>query len=706
MKENKHRLGVLAVIVATLFGALMLRLSFLQTVESASLREQAEAIPTVRVPIPPTRGRILDRNGKVLVDNLPLNVVTMDERKLVRGERIPTLNRLVELLDVPFWKIEQRLADPSVAPSESVEIARGVSESKIIYIEENKDLFPGVSTRQTWQRIYPEGPLGGHVLGYVGRINEAEMKRLADDLRYQANDLIGKAGVELSFERELRGVPGEEELLKDNLGRVLERTPIRAPIPGKDVRLTIDADLQELTETSLAQTLKAARQNVNVDNPSEFIKAKAGAAVVMNSFTGEVLAMASYPTYDPREFVPSITTERFNQLYVGKDKQEPLNNRAISGLYLPGSTWKLTTALAALKEGIFTPTSLYNDIGYFERPCTAEEKQSGVKCQWKNAGRTPHGLVDLRSAMKVSSDAYFYQIGYELVKRGPGKDDSIQVAARSLGFGKPTNVRLPYERRGAVPDREYKKRLSQLYPKIYGTERWSLGDTINVAIGQGGVLVTPLQLARAYATLANGGTVLDAKIELEVIDRVSGATGPTTTTTAVTTTTEPPPLVAPTTPANVATTVPSANADVAAIIPEIREGRFTITPSTLPVVTVKPVVEGHTDLPDAYRNPIIAGFADVVSKNGGTAQGAFAGFPLEKFPIAGKTGTAQKNKEQDSALFVGFGPLQQPKYVVAMVVEEGGFGRQAAAGVRRVFEGIAGVPTNAVRTVSGSDREM
>jgi penicillin-binding protein 2 len=185
MKENKHRLGVLAVIVAALFGALMLRLSYLQTVESASLRERAEKIPTVRVPIPPTRGRILDRNGKVLVDNLPLNVVTMDERKLVRGERIPTLNRLVELLDVPFWKIEQRLADPSVAPSESVEIARGVSESKIIYIEENKDLFPGVSTRQTWQRIYPEGALAGHVLGYVGRINATEMKRLPDDLRYQ-----------------------------------------------------------------------------------------------------------------------------------------------------------------------------------------------------------------------------------------------------------------------------------------------------------------------------------------------------------------------------------------------------------------------------------------------------------------------------------------------------------------------------------------
>ena len=701
MIDLQHRLAVVGIIVVSLFAVLVLRLGVLQTVESKSLRVRADSNLEARVAIPSTRGRIVDRNGRVLIDNLAINVVTIDAKKLkVGGNRTATLSRLAAVLHVPYSTLENKLDDPANSPFAPAEVARNVKESQVVYIEEHLDRFPAVATTQTWQRVYPNGALAAHVLGYIGRINKAELDRQPDSSFYdKGGDVIGKAGVEKSFERALRGVPGEERITKDRLDRVINRRVVRKAVPGMDIRLSIDINVQRLTEQSLEKTLIAARRNVFSDNSSEFIKAPAGAAVVLDPRNGEVLAMASYPTYDPSEFTPSISPERFAQLRDAKPS--PFVNRAIEGQYPPGSTFKLFTGLAAVKAGITTPDATYDDQGVFKLDTCAP----AVPCRWHNPNDQPYGVISLRSAYKVSSDTYFYRLGYEFAQLGKDRDNGIQKFAREMGLGERTNIRLPGERRGALPDRAYITRVHALYPKAFPNGFWSLGDTINVAIGQGGILVTPLQIARAYGTFANGGSVVDARIDLQVASRQRMSVAPTTTVAlpdlrvaapaSVTTAALRAPRAGSTTPS---TSTPPTTVAVTRAIP------LTPTATLAPIVS-KPLVEGTVDLPDSLRDPAIAGLRDVVGADGGTARQAFAGFPLDTFPIAGKTGTAQRFREQDYAVFVGFGPLPAPKYVVSMVIEEGGFGRQAGAGVRRIFEGLAGLTVGDVRTVTGVTKE-
>ena len=703
--DVQHRLTVIAIIVASLFAALVLRLGYLQTVEASSLKARADRIPEAYVSIPSIRGRVLDRHGSVLIDNLAINVVRMETSKIKTSQRIPTITRLSAVLGVPFSTIERRLAAPTNNAFEPAEIARRVKESQILYIEEHFDRFPGVSTAQTWQRVYPNGMLAAHVLGYIGKINQAELDRQPDDLFYnQGSDVIGKTGVEKSFERELRGLPGEERIIKDRLDRVIDRTVIRAPVQGKDVRLTIDIDIQRLAEEKFAQGLVAARQNVFADRPNEYIKATSGAIVVTDPNNGEILAMASYPTYDPREFIPSISSERFAEL--SSSKPSPFINRAIEGQYPPGSTFKLFTAFAALKAGLITPDSVYDDTGTFK----IDTCQKLVQCIWKNPNAQPFGPITLQDALRVSSDTYFYRLGNDFVQLGKLLDNGIQNSAKSMGLGALTNVRLPGERKGALPDRDYRARCHELYPKLCPRSLWTLGDTINVAIGQGDILVTPLQLARGYGTLANGGSVLDSKIELEVAPRSqmeedaaaqaasaarAAAAGPTTTLVSRPITTQSP-AVAPTTPRP--TAAPATTTTTTKVISPLDAA----SPSTtLAPVAAKPRVESNVDIPDDARNALIAGFEDVVGAKGGTASAAFADFPLNEYPIAGKTGTAQRTKQQDYAVFVAFGPVPAPKYVVALVIEEGGFGRQAAAVARSVFDGLAGHGSTPVRVITG-----
>lgn len=690
MIDLQHRLAVIGIIVAALFGALALRLGYLQLVEGSTLSSRADANIRDTVVIPATRGRILDRNGRVLVDNLPINVVRLDLKQVERTERVAVISRLTSLLGVPYYKVQQRLNDPNNNPFEPVEIVRGVKESAIVNIDEHRDLYPGVSTGQTWQRVYPYGAMAAHVLGYVGKINGDELSRQPIDLRYTGGDLIGKAGTELSFERVLRGVPGQEQIIKDRLQRVVSRKVIRPPVPGRDVRLTIDVDVQRQVERSLAQGLVAARQNVFADSPNDYLKAHSGAMVVLDPRNGEVIAMASQPTYDPREFIPSITPQRYEELFAGDDKHSPLTNRAIAGQYPPGSTFKLFTALAALQRGVITPDSTYTDTGSFTLP---ELCKRNVKCKWKNAGEVAFGTLDLRAALRVSSDAFFYRLGYAFSQLPRGEDNGIQDAARLLGLGKKTGVQLPYEKSGNVPDRESRARLHRLYPKAFPYGGWSTGDFINLSIGQGEVLVTPLQLARAYAALANGGTVVNSTIELGTLDPRAPATtvAPTTTLPPVALGPDGRPVTAPTIDPRASTTTRAVGA-----LP---------TSTTLPPVSKSPTVEGHVDLSDPVRQELVNGLRDVVSADTGTAYSAFAGFPLQKFPLAGKTGTAQKKPQQDYAIYVGFGPVVDPRYVVAAVIEEGGFGRQAASMTRPVFEALAGVTPGPVRVVTGGGSE-
>ncbi len=720
--NTQQRLRVIGVIVVVLIAALAGRLGILQTVESADAKRQAARNIFDTEPIEPTRGRILDRSGRVLVDNLPLNVVRIDRKKLKKADRVRTLSRLSALLDVPYYLLERRLDDNAGGEFSPREVARGVKESVSIELAEHPERYPGVAIGSAWQRVYPNGNIAAHVLGYVGKVTAEELARQPLALGYARADFIGKTGVERAFERELRGEPGAELITKDRLSRVVDREVTKEPVPGKDVRLTIDLDLQKLLEETLVQTERAARQNVDADNPAVFVKATSSAGVVFEPNTGEVLAMASHPTYDPREFVPSITQERYDELFKGEEKASPLTNRATFGLYPPGSTFKPFTAVAGLRAGMITTQTVVDDQGEFVREDLCKRR---VKCRWQNAGKAALGITDLRKSLRVSSDVYYYEIGNKFDDLSKAKENGIQQLAREMGLGKPTNIRLPDERAGAVPDEAYRKKLTSLYGrKKFPNDNWFTGDTINVSIGQGEVLTSPLGLARGYATLINGGTVVDAKIDLEIRDRAiggavatagdastgAGAKPPATTSTLApvnpSTTANPaaPTSVAgPTVPAPSTTTVAATELIVGAVgAPDLG-----IPPgTTLPPIDAKPTVENHLDFNENDLSVILAGLEDVTSAEGGTAVSAFEGFPFDKCRVGGKTGTAQRTGKQDTALFVGFGPLPNPKYVVALVVEEGGFGRQAGAGVRRVFEGLCGLPVNPVRSVTGGGAEF
>ena len=728
--DSGRRLGSLALFVATLFLALLVRLVFLQTTQQQAMAAKAQRNYLASVSVPTIRGRVLDCRGRILIDNEPVNVIRLDVSRIPTGSgaRARTLVRLRTALGIPFDQLEAALANPKNSTLEPVEIARGVPESTVVYLQEHPELFPGIDTIRTWRRVYPYKTLAAHVLGYVGRVTEQETDVASNQLAYQSYDFIGKAGVEKSFEKELRGVPGRIKIIRNATGKILERIAVSQPKSGQDVRLTICVETQQLAESTLEQGLRAARQNYFVETrkgPTRagdgLIKATAGGLVVLDPNTGEVLASASLPSFDPRDFVDGISEEKYAKL-IDPSRHSPLTNRVVAGNYAPGSTFKIVTAVAALKtkngdKPMITPYTTYDDNGYFRVPSLCKDNN---KCQWNNAGKAPLGRLILQSALRLSSDAYFYKLAYDFYQIDfPNNVENIQKTAREFGFGKRTGIRLPEESAGIVPDKARLARLHKEAPSKFPRGKFQLGDTINGAIGQGDTLATLLQLSRAYGALATGGVVLETRINfdekditrsldptLRPKDSPQASKAPTTTTTRP----GPPPTVKPGEEAFLR----GEGADAATLSPETTLPTVTEPPiviperstTTLPPVAVTPIVESQIDLPDEIRNPMLLGLQDVVRARGGTALKAFVGFPLSQFSIAGKTGTAERSKKQDNALFVGFGPVQNPKYVVAAVIEEGGYGRQTGALVRRMFEGLGGFTVNPVRIVQDKSREQ
>jgi penicillin-binding protein 2 len=344
--------------------------------------------------------------------------------------------------------------------------------------------------------------------------------------------------------------------------------------------------------------------------------------------------MASFPTYDPSEFVNGISVARFQQLQ-DPASSYPLNNRAIQGEYAPGSTFKMVTSLAALGREVIAPGSTINDTGSFSvgNPPTV----------FRNAFGLSHGPVNLNKALTVSSDVYFYQLGEKLDT--PRKPYPIQDMARSLGFGKETGIELPFEATGRVPDPDVKKRLHDANPDAFPEGTWYTGDSINLSVGQGDLVVTPMQLTNAYAAFANGGTVWAPRLGGAVRDPVRNASVP-----------------------------------------------------------IEPHQIAKAELRPADREAVLQGLAGVVASTDGTAAPVFVGFPLNTFQVAGKTGTAEVAGKQETALFVGFGPIEAPRYVVTAVLEEAGLGSQAAAPVvRQIFDGLTGNPLRPITRGTGRD---
>ncbi len=648
--SSQLRLGILAITAISLFGALFARLWYLQVMVAPQYTGVATQNRERTIYEEPPRGRILDRTGAVLVDNRTSLVITanlQDPAILDSGRRRELLVRVAGQLTrvgIPtkVTTLERRLNDRQFNPLTPIPIAIDIPEELDIYIKEHSEDFPGIDVAREQVRSYPKGPIAAHVLGYVGRVNEEELAAKVgteadpkdNPKHYGPASTYGKAGVERVYEDDLRGVPGVRKVEVDSRGRVVRTVSYSPPEPGNDVQLAIDADLQEVAERALIDQLGAVR---GLYSSSGYRQAPAGSLVITDPRDGGVLAMASYPTYDPTEFVNGISTERYEAIRTGKDSDNPLINRAIGGQYAPGSTFKLVTAYAAMHRGVIDGSFSFGDPGtYILKNCT------GPTCRKQNAGGIAHGTVDLATALTVSSDVFFYHLGDEFYWGHDKYGDGIQDAARTFGFGRRTGIDIPGEAEGRVPDPAWKQELYDALPeeqKKNGSPTWQPGDTVNLAIGQGDMLATPLQLATAYSGFVHHGEVHQPRVAVRVL----------------------------------------------------RPAGDPADPKAL-VRSFDPVIKGTVDLPNEIHDPIRNGLVNVPEwRYNGTAGEAFRGFDTAAYPIIAKTGTAQANNKVDNALFTACGPEPSEQLCVAIVLEEAGFGGEAAAPIaRRIFDHTSG----------------
>jgi penicillin-binding protein 2 len=670
---GRLRLRMFAFVALILFGALFTRLWYLQGIESEGFQADAETNVLREVFEEAPRGRILDGNGRVLVDNKVVDVVTIDkaaledldpdEQQEMFHELAMAISRSGRLTKVE--SIRQEVTSAEYGPFDVVPVAVDVDPSLLVFLGERPDQFPGVEVVSRTVRSYPFGNLAAHLLGYVGPVSLEELQVMnaridpsAEGAKvYQASDETGKTGVERVFEDALRGAPGVRFLEVDNRGEVIGERLYRPPVPGSDLYLTIDIDVQALAERELADGLANAREQRAGPGEPEFTAA-AGSVVAIDPRDGGLLAMASFPTYDPSEFVNGISFAQF-ELLTSPENFSPILNRAIQGTYAPGSTFKVVSAFAALGEGMLGPDSLIpevrnspvgqlRDTGTYVYSRCRDDFEAADTCEFGSpyiGDRT----VGLAEAITVSSDVFFYKLGGEgfwQLERGPDGDEGIQAAARSMGLGASTGIQLPYERSGVVPDRDYFDQQAAAGVFLRDGSQWFAGDTIQLAIGQGDLLVTPTQLANLYATIGNGGRLQ----QINVAQRIEAPDG------------------------------------------EVLEfGSRVLRDLDLPAGDLAQVRTGLVGVPGAT----------------GTAAAAFLGFPQTRWTVAGKTGTAQVGGLADTSLFAAYGPTNagEPEIAIAVVLEEAGFGSTAAAPVARaILEPIATDSVPRARTFDELDR--
>ena len=694
-ERQGFRLHVVGIVAVCLVAALFVRLWYLQVLESEELQTAASTNIVRVVYTEAPRGRIFDTGGRILVDNRVVQVVTIDRLEFRAGveesEQREVLRQLAEIVSrsgrlTKVREIQDRLASREFGPFDKVPVAFDINPDLLVYLGERPDLFPGVSVEERTVRSYPYGELAAHLLGYVGPLTESEYRAQSLQIdrtepnakTYQPGDEIGKSGVERIFESELRGVPGVRVFEVNRLDEIVKvhHDKEREPVPGNDVHLTIDLDVQSLVERELRRGLDEARDQEPPEDPdaAAFV-ASAGAAVAVDPRDGSVLAMASFPTYDPREFVNGISHRLFNDL-TAAENYSPILNRAIQGLYAPGSTFKVVTAYAALTQGVVGDAAraligvdeFYNDTGTYRYPFCLEESDT---CVFESPYCCERG-VDLRDAITVSSDAYFYRLGGEGFFRRPDPlDEGIQESARAFGLGSHTGIPLPHERAGVVPDRDYYDYQFSQGVFLRSGAQWYAGDTINLAIGQGNLLATPLQMVNVYSAVASEGRVYQP---------------------------------------NIATKITHRNGDV---LEEF--GPRLVRELEWNAEVAVPLMDGLNGV-TAYNLPGAAGDDSLLR---GTAYEAFnlpgeggVDFPLNLWPVAGKTGTAEKQGQADFAWFAAFGPASwpergyrhTPEVVVAMVLEEAGFGGDVAApAVARILLPIATDTVERARTAKEVD---
>ena len=642
----QRRMGALALFTFCLFAALVARLWFLQVMQAPEFAETAAANRTREIFTEAPRGQIYDAKGRLLAGRRESLVVVLDWTELREFDEEARFDIYREVADelngqgikMKVEALETRFQAARNGSLKPVVVADDVGEQVWVAMAE-RDLA-GFHVERRWIRVYPYGSIGSHIIGYTGTVaNQDRANELNAANRtkiYFPGDELGLAGIERLFENSLRGLPEIRKVEIDANNRVIGTVEVlQHAIPGQDIHLSIDIDLQYSAEQILIDELRLARRREACKGCSPHV-AEAGSLVALDVNDGSVVALASVPTFDPSDFVFGIGAEQF--AYLRDRPDQPFLDRSTRGLYAPGSTFKPVTAYAALESGARSEWELWNDQGrYTIENCTSST--SGAGCVFRNAGEVVLGEVDLRTSLEVSSDTYYYSLGERFwVEQALYGETVIQDTAELFGFGKPTGVQLPVEEDGRVPTPENRR-------AEFGEDRgWFTGDNVNLSIGQGDLLVTPLQLANSYAMLATGGV----RYQPRLIDRVSGGA------------------------------------------PGAEDQEFL------------PRVDNDLPLNPAYLAPIRDGLLRVART--GTATQAFAGFDLDRYPIVGKTGTSQVNNRADFSLFAAFGPWPNPQYSVAAVLEEAGFGGDAAApAVRRFFDLLAGNQPIPTAPLAGED---
>lgn len=636
---SHRRLTLVSLVVVGLFMALFSRLWFLQVLAGERYSELAERNAVRYVVTEAPRGRILDRHGKPITKDRPALTVSGYRHLLLDGAGNPkddiaeqVILRLSRLLALSPDEIIERLTSHKYSPFRAVPIVKDVPPEVILRIKEHRELFPGVEAISLPVRDYPHGSVAAHLLGYVGEISDQELASERFE-GYQLGDIVGKSGLEATYERHLQGDAGLVKLEVNARGTEIRELGRQDPVKGHDLKTTLDLRVQRQTERILREGLENARRLERPDGQS--VPAPAGGAVVVDVRTGGIIAMASYPTYDPEVFLGGISPEDWRYLN-DEDNHLPLLNRAVVAEHPPGSTFKPITALAAMRDGMIGPTS--------HLPCPGSIL---IGRRWRNWTPRNEGSMDVARSLMRSCDTFYYQIGNRLFEKdrdrvAAGKEplELIQEAARDFGLGAETGIDLPGERDGTIPGRAYKQELVEA---LTGTDcdvpqpewecEWRYYDAINMSIGQGLVTTTPLQMAVAYAAIANGGKVLQPHVGMAILDN---------------------------------------DGQVVEEVPTEVLNEVEMTPSQL----------------EALQR----GLEMVVMEPRGTANYPFDGFPLDEIPVAGKTGTAEANGKVPFAWFTAYAPADDPRYAVAVMVEEGSSGSGGAAPIaRRVLESVFGL---------------
>lgn len=624
------RLAVLGVLFLALFSVLTLRLWTVQVTASTEYQILAENNQVRVVETPAPRGEIRDRQGRLMAGTEPALAAVLDGA-LVPDEDDPDepdfIQRLSALTGIAATEVSDAVADARTR-ADRITLVEELSDEQALRLVEYEEDFPGVSVLPQPVRIYPEAVLGGHLVGYIGDPNEDDIAKPG----ISPTDRVGRAGVERQYDDDLRGTPGIIKYRIDAQQNVLEVVGEQPPEAGDNLVLTIDLDVQRILEDSLMEGLRAARQDYQPDcDPATDPRCPVRAVgVVLDATDGAVVAMSSVPGYDPNLFVDGVSQREWDRL----SELAVFNNFAIQGEYAPASTFKSVAYMLALEEEIYAleGEAQANQATYF---CDGQlefrftDGSPQVLNDWTSAG---HGDVDLHTGMQSSCDLYFWQIALNIwtnrssTDGGTIDEDLLQQWSRRFGFDEPTGVDLPFEQDGLIPDREWFERAQVESPGLVRDGPWTGGDVLNAVIGQGSVLATPLQLANAYAAMVNGGTLWQPRVADAVVDEAGEV---------------------------------------------IRE--------------FAPVAIGQIDLSPQSVAFLRQDLHQVVNGPTGTARGAFADFGEGVDLVGGKTGTGEVIKgdtaeeDVDTALFTGVVPIDDPRYVVVIVIERGGSGGQIAA---------------------------